>query len=205
MKPKNKFTCPKCGAVSETIVEKRTESYPVKGDPISILANVRVCLACGQDVYDRDLDSQNLQLAYDEFRQKHHVISPAEICSMRQNYGLSQRGLGTLLGWGEVTIHRYENGSLPDDAHNQVLYFIQDPFNMERIVEVSGHRLKQATLRKLQDQLGRLLRENATTKLAEVLSQRVAHKVPGYYEINCLEESLTAAKENKHEALAAAA
>jgi DNA-binding transcriptional regulator YiaG len=113
----------------------------------------------------------NLRTAYDKYRLNHHIISPTEIRSMRESYGLSQRSLGTLLGWGEITIHRYENGSLPDDAHNQVLRFIQDPFNMERMVKMYGDRLHQAARHRLTECLAARLNEKASEKFAQVLAQ----------------------------------
>ena len=99
MKTTETFVCETCGPVRTTRIEKRTETYPVKGEDTTVLANVRVCGRCGKGVYDRALDSENLQTAYDLYRLNHHIISPAEIRSMRESYGLSQRSLGALLGW----------------------------------------------------------------------------------------------------------
>jgi DNA-binding transcriptional regulator YiaG len=127
-------------------------------------------------VYDRSLDDVNLRTAYDKYRLNHHIISSDEIRFMRESYGLSQRSLGTLLGWGEITIHRYENGSLPDDAHNQVLRFIQDPFNMERMVKMYGDRLHQAARRRLTECLAVRLNEEAPEKFAQVLAQSTGPK-----------------------------
>src|SRR4051794_38976260 len=117
MKNTGTFICETCGPVNRTRVEKKTETYPVKGEGMTILANVRVCIRCVKGVNDRALDSKNIQDAYGLYRRNHHIITPDEIRSMRESYGLSQRSLGALLGWGEITIHRYENGNLPDDAH----------------------------------------------------------------------------------------
>ena len=171
MKTTETFVCETCGPVRTTRIEKRTETYPVKGEDTTVLANVRVCGRCGKGVYDRALDSENLQTAYDLYRLNHHIISPAEIRSMRESYGLSQRSLGALLGWGEVTIHRYESGNLPDDAHSQVLRFIQDPFNMERMVKMYGHRLHQAARRRLTERLADRLDQEAPGKVVQVLAQ----------------------------------
>lgn len=171
MKTNETFVCEKCGPVSKTRVERRAETYPVKGEGTTITANVRVCSRCGKGVHDEALDSENIRTAYDLYRQNHHIISPSEIRAMRENYGLSQRSLGALLGWGEVTIHRYENGSLPDDAHSQVLRFIQDPFNMERMVKMYGHRLHQAARRRLNERLAERLNEEAPEKVVQVLTQ----------------------------------
>lgn len=171
MKTNESFICEKCGPVSKTRVERRAETYPVKGEGTTITASVRVCGRCGKGVHDDALDSENIGTAYALYRQNHHIISPGEIRAMRESYGLSQRSLGALLGWGEVTIHRYENGSLPDDAHSQVLRFIQDPFNMERMVKMYGHRLHEAARRRLAERLTARLGEEAPRKVVQVLAQ----------------------------------
>ena len=59
---------------------------------------------------------------------------PEEIKQIREQYGLSQRSLAKLLNWGDKTIHRYENGSLQDRAHNSMLVFLQEPSNMKKYV-----------------------------------------------------------------------
>jgi putative zinc finger/helix-turn-helix YgiT family protein len=162
-----KYICDNCGEVEakETKIKKRLESYPVKGYPFEVMARVRVCARCGDPLYDRFLDSLNQQAAFEIYREKHHVISPSQIKTMRESYGLSQRGLGTLLGWGEITIHRYENGSLPDDSHNQVLQFIREPLNMKRIVDENGDRLRPLVTQKLK---ARVLSMISTLQQAEL-------------------------------------
>lgn len=51
-----------------------------------------------------------LRTARDLYRQKHGLLTSSNIARLRGRYGLSQRALARLLGWGEVTIQRYEKG-----------------------------------------------------------------------------------------------
>jgi len=44
------------------------------------------------------------------------MLSPYEIRELRKRYGLTQKELSLLLGWGSVTMSRYENGALQDVA-----------------------------------------------------------------------------------------
>jgi putative zinc finger/helix-turn-helix YgiT family protein len=181
MKTAGTFVCETCGPVTKTRVERRAESYTVKGEGTTIQANVRVCAKCNRGVYDRALDDENLRVAYDAYRRNHYIISAAEIRSMREGYGLSQRSLGALLGWGEVTIHRYEGGSLPDDAHSQVLRFIQDPFNLERMMKMYGHRLHQAARARLIERLAARLDEEVPEKVAQVVVRSDKPKEAGIF------------------------
>jgi transcriptional regulator with XRE-family HTH domain len=86
---------------------------------------------------------------------------PSELKAMREHYGLSQRSLAALLGWGEVTVHRYENGSLPDEAHNQLLHLLKYPENMLRIAQMNGERLPASARRKLFARLEELIGKDA--------------------------------------------
>ena len=43
-------------------------------------------------------------------------LQPEEIEKIRKQYGLSQKNFARLLGWGDITIHRYESGAIQDDA-----------------------------------------------------------------------------------------
>ncbi len=147
------FHCEQCGRSVPTCVEERRETFPVKGEPVEVRCHVRVCAECGNDIYDKDLDSASLEAAYRIYRERHNIISPAEIVSLRGRYGLSQRGLATLLGWGEITVHRYENGSLPDQAHNNMLKLLRDPKNMAEIFTENSHRLPERARNKAEEKL----------------------------------------------------
>lgn len=173
MRDNRKYICEECGWVDEsaTRVVERSEAYNVKGESIPVLARVRVCETCNEEISDEVLDDITLQAAFDIYRRKHRIISPAEIRDLRQTYGLSQRGLGAILDWGPITIHRYEAGSLPDESHNQVLRLLQDPFNMARLVAENPEAIDADTYRKILDHLESLLPERVPAKVAEILGQ----------------------------------
>lgn len=45
----------------------------------------------------------------DAYRKKEGLLTSSEISGIREKYGISQRDLSTLLGWGGKTITRYES------------------------------------------------------------------------------------------------
>jgi putative zinc finger/helix-turn-helix YgiT family protein len=156
---------------NKTTIVERSETYSVKGEPVRVRAKVRICPTCGKDISDEVLDDVALQSAYDVYRRKHNIIFPAEIRALRELYGISQRGLGTVLDWGPITIHRYETGSLPDESHNQVLRFLQDPYNMAKIINANPGAFDDQTYLKISERLVGILTEKAPAKVAEVLGQ----------------------------------
>lgn len=71
--------CPHCKRNVESSVRAISETYPVRGEDITIEAQVRFCDCCGVDVWDKDLDPQNLEMAYSIYRQKHGLAPDAII------------------------------------------------------------------------------------------------------------------------------
>jgi YgiT-type zinc finger domain-containing protein len=54
---------------------QREETYPCYGVPTTIIANVKVCNDCGEDVFDFKLDDDNLKRAFEKYREEHYLIS----------------------------------------------------------------------------------------------------------------------------------
>jgi putative zinc finger/helix-turn-helix YgiT family protein len=150
------YYCENCDKRVPSHIEKQEETLPVKGEPVKIIVDVRICDICNGACYDQELDSASMLHAFDIYRKRHNLIFPSEIISLRTKYGLSQRGLAALLGWGEVTIHRYEQGSLPDEAHNQILYMLRFPENMVRLFEIYKDRLPPTSRGKLAAKLAQI-------------------------------------------------
>lgn len=136
-----KLYCLICDELRDFKIISKEEVYPVRGEKIKIDAKVSLCTDCGRELFNKDLDGQNLNLAYSLYRKKHCLLSPEEIRNIREKYSLSQRALGRLLEWGEITINRYETGGLQDPSHNEVLLFIKDPKNMRQIFDKNGYLL----------------------------------------------------------------
>jgi len=171
-----KAYCPKCKRISEVTIKAMDEIFNVKGERIGIESEVAICDDCGNKVFHEDLDSKNLELAYSLYRKKHNLLSPSELSNMRKKYSLSQRSLARLLEWGEITINRYESGSIQDPAHNEVLTFIGDPKNMRELFEKNNQFLSKAVREKLKKRIDELIKENIKPQLLFSLEDYIAYK-----------------------------
>jgi putative zinc finger/helix-turn-helix YgiT family protein len=134
--------CPTCLVKTNRRIERRRESYPVRGTSIEVEADVSLCVTCGAELADPELGDAALIRAYDVFRQAHGIIRPEEIRALREKYGLSQRAFARLLDWGPITVHRYETGALPDSAHNDLLVALQDELTMAAFLKRHNDRLR---------------------------------------------------------------
>ena len=53
--------CPKCNANRELLIKAVDETYLVRGKMVAIKTEVTFCAHYGEDVFDPDLDSANLE------------------------------------------------------------------------------------------------------------------------------------------------
>lgn len=134
--------CFNCDAERNVREELRRQSFVVKGESVEFDAPVLVCEHCQETVFDPDYDGKILQTANDLYRQHHGLLRSGEIARLRERYGLSQRALARMLGWGEVTIQRYEKGAIQDRAHDEVLRSLYDPRRVLEFLERSDRLTK---------------------------------------------------------------
>lgn len=157
--------CPNCDEDREVEIIERVESFPVRGEELEVTAKVAVCLSCKEDVPDERLDDATLRSVYETYRKKYGLLSPQEIAEVRESYGLSQRALARLLGWGEATISRYETGKLPDNGHNLALKNLRDPMYMERLLQTNGDALTDRERERVEGHLRRLGEESLAERV----------------------------------------
>ncbi|EGD50153.1 helix-turn-helix domain protein [Thermoanaerobacter ethanolicus JW 200] len=100
-----------------------------------------MCSVCGEELFDEELEEENIQRVYDIYRKKHGILSPKEIKNIRESYGLSQRAFAKLLGIGEASIARYETGALPEKSLSNMIMLLKDPKNMEKLLEKNEEAL----------------------------------------------------------------
>lgn len=188
--------CPNCEEFTDVKLETRKEVLNVRGEPIEIEGEVVICQACRAKIFDEELDSRNLEKAYASYREKHKLLSPDEIRTTREKYGLGQRALSRLLGWGEITIHRYENGAIQDKVHDGTLRLIEDPQNMKKIFEANQSKLTSYAAARLEERIASFLQEDKEqafhTSLQRLLSYPYSDLTSGFreYDLEKLENMI---------------
>ena len=130
--------CPNCEKRTDIQHIRTNEEIKVKGEGINVPVEYYKCTECGAEFEDPNSLHDPLEFAYKEYRRRHGMMQPGDIRNLRQRYGLTQKELAKLLGWGEATLSRYENGSLQDNTHNTILQMIKDPRNLLSLIELQG-------------------------------------------------------------------
>ncbi len=184
-----KAYCPTCDMYIEANIFSKEETLNVRGENILVESSVLACNKCKQDIFDEELDEKNLELAYTAYRKKHNLLLPTEIREIREKYNLSQRSLGRLLEWGEITVNRYENGAIQDAPHNDILKFISNPENMLEIYERNNHLLPLNVRASLKKRIDELMQREAEPHFRislerYLLSNKIADEFSGYKEFD---------------------
>ncbi|WP_026520062.1 type II TA system antitoxin MqsA family protein [Butyrivibrio sp. FCS006] len=153
-------------------VEQREETYPVLGEDTTIVANVKVCCDCGADIFDFQLDEDNLKRAFTKYKRNHALMTAEEICDLRKKYNISQRTLATLIGCSQATIVRYENGNIQDNTHNNIMRMLQKPENMAEMLEIKEEELTEKEVSSIRKALSDLnSSESKTSYMLENFSE----------------------------------
>lgn len=104
------------------------EQVTFKNRQVEYEASYLFCDLAGELYMDeRQMKDNDIRLK-DAYRKNVGLLTSVEISRIRAKYGISQRDLCVLLGWGGKTITRYESHQVQDKAHDTILKKInQDP------------------------------------------------------------------------------
>ncbi len=117
--------CPYCKKEVEYKIEKR-DVKEFRGIEINTYENVAICKECHQDLYVNTIEEENNERIYELYREKANIIKPRDIVNLREKYDISQRELTAILGFGKMTINRYERGGIPTKSQSDYIKLLID-------------------------------------------------------------------------------
>lgn len=85
------------------------------------------CDETGLEFTTDEMDFDNLERVYVQYRAKHGIPSPKELTETREMYGLSAAKMSEILGLGTNQYRLYEEGQMPSEAIGKILKSIQEP------------------------------------------------------------------------------
>lgn len=114
------------------------------------------------------------------------MLQPSEFKEFRKRHDLTQSELNALLGWGKVTLNRYENGALQDEAHDKEARLAMDPRNLINLIKGTPSALNDRKRARLLENLRR--EEEETFSLERIFEERFgkyeASELSGYRHLN---------------------
>ncbi|MGD9679105.1 MAG: type II TA system antitoxin MqsA family protein [Vulcanibacillus sp.] len=129
--------CFKCNAMMETNIKSIKKVFRVKGEQIIQKNEVLFCKKCDTELFNEEYDSRSINKAFAEYRRRHNILSPVEIKNIREKYKVSQKDFALILGFGEITITRYENGMIPDKPYSERIRMMENKDNFLKALRES--------------------------------------------------------------------
>ena len=180
--------CMTCDKIIVPVLGERMETIAFKGEEFTFTAKYAHCPDCGEEFITQESQAYNLHAVQDEYRQRHEYLSPEEIRGIRNQYGLGAKSFAMVIGLGEISITRYENGAIPDEAQHNLILLSKNPNNFSILFDRNKGLLTMGEQNRVMETLKR-----ATVMVvwqpwtsASAISGPVEYKVSDDYK-NCLE------------------
>ena len=175
-----KVYCPYCKKEVEYKIEKR-ELKEFRGIEVNTFENVAICNECNQDLYVNKIEDENNERIYKIYREKANIIKAEDIVKLREKYDISQRELTAILGFGKMTINRYERGGLPTKSQSDYIKLLieNDDKFIEKVKEAyENNNINEKTYKKIVSEgqeeniSKKRVQENIRRYLKEVLNRK---------------------------------
>ncbi len=136
--------CEYCKKIHELDIVEKSDTIEIKGEEIIYLKKEYFCNYCKKTYITPELEELNQLIAKDEYRKKHHLLTSNEIKKIREKYSLSQSDLALILGWGEITITRYETKEIQNEKYDNILRKIdENPYILYDYFEINKDSFQQ--------------------------------------------------------------
>lgn len=119
--------CPICEKVHSVDERKRITKAIVKDEVIDYDQVFYRCNLSDEEENEfvpAGIMDENLLRARDAYREKKGLLSSEDIVEIRNSYDLSQSDFAAMLGWGDVTITRYETKTIQDETYDNMMKMV---------------------------------------------------------------------------------
>lgn len=153
---KETLYCHECDHEHELELRKEINETLVKKMLVEHEEIFYYCPISDESFYTEKLHDQTLLAARDSYREMKGLLTSSEIKEIRNMYGLTQIEFSRLLGWGDITIQRYETKSIQDETYDKKMREVrgnplkaleelndhQESFSVERYIKIEQEILR---------------------------------------------------------------
>ncbi|OLN32462.1 type II TA system antitoxin MqsA family protein [Desulfosporosinus metallidurans] len=119
--------CPLCNKIHAIEERKGTTQAIIKNEVVDY-EQVYYCCALSDeeenDFVPGGIMDENLLRARNAYRVKKGLLTSDDIAKIRSFYGLTQSDFAALLGWGDVTVTRYESKFIQDETYDNIMRMV---------------------------------------------------------------------------------
>lgn len=174
----NKHYCSNCNRQREyKIKENFINIY--KGTVLDVVENIPVCIHCGEEIFVKEIEENNLTRLYDAYRSKNNLITPDELKIFRDLYDISQRELTAILSFGKMTINRYEKGAIPSKSNSD---YLKSLINSQELFKelVEEAFLNERIKIKTKDKIVNKIKHNKEDEIKKIIINQLTHSPSEY-------------------------
>lgn len=177
--------CPICCKVHTIELKKRHSHTIVKGETVDYEETYYSCPLSYEDENEyvpAAMMDENLLRARDSYRRKMGLLASKEIAEIRSYYGMTQSDFSALLGWGEVTVTRYESKLIQDDTYDITMRMAyENPFFALSMIEKNRSRFTQSKYERIRSKIKERIEVSGT----EYLKRQVILSIYSKYDVEC--------------------
>jgi putative zinc finger/helix-turn-helix YgiT family protein len=178
------YDCPFCDKEHNIQVKKKISKANIKDTLIEYEQIVYYCPEEDEEFIPGKIMDENLLKARDTYRASIGLLTSEEIKKIREMYGLTQKEFSRLLGWGDVTISRYEKKLIQDETYDNIMRMTQinPAYTLEMLkkhkenFEIDRFEQIKANIKKVIRSLG-----NTFLKIQEIKNAYVEYDIESDY------------------------
>jgi len=133
-----KVYCGYCDQNVDYVITSQEIKTKVLGVEVEVKVKEARCKICGEVVNVKQITKSNEIAVYDEYKKKVGLLTSGEIKEIRGKYNLSQTDFGKILGCGEKTIVRFENGGIQSKSMDKLIRLSAKRSNHNFLAGVEG-------------------------------------------------------------------
>jgi putative zinc finger/helix-turn-helix YgiT family protein len=119
-----RYECPFCNEPHDVQIRKRITKALVKKEPVEYEQTYYYCPNEDEEFVPEKIMNENLLKARDAYRKNKDLLTSGDIKAIRKVYDLRQKEFSNLLGWGDVTIQRYETKLIQDETYDNIIRMV---------------------------------------------------------------------------------
>lgn len=129
----------------------------------------------GESWTTTELDEINISQVYNQYRVRHGIPFPDEICALRKYYGLSALKISEILGFGANQYRYYESGEMPSTSNARMLIAIRDKRTFLSFLEASIQTIGEKDYEKIHKRVAGLPQYECPENQPSLLSGYVSY------------------------------
>jgi len=153
------------------IIKEKTRIVEIKGTSIEYKEKLKVDPKTGENIFDRKIEDENFKKAFDIYKKEKGLLTSDEIVKIRKKYNLTQKDFAKILGLGEVTINRYERGTIQTSVNDEIIRVVESPYVMLSVIERNSENVSVEVYNELYIKVNRLIELSKHKKIKEDLSK----------------------------------